>query len=305
MAIEIDIAVACNYMQHYEWWSQVFSHIIQEVQAGDITIGKVYTSGTAVVDNAKNRLAGQGLHPKRETYTDNNRNKLAGVTVGGSKLPEGFMDSTAEWVFWLDDDTVQPARTIRKLLDLRREFVSGLYFLGGPPHNPLAYVRTEQGFYRPLYKYTYGVLTKVDAVGMGCALIHKGVYRKIMEAHTVFQQPDASLIAVPNKSITSYAESELDEKVRTNVQSVIRCEGDIGEYETFTMIKPLELPDKDDNRAWPFYAMAHSRTEDLYFGELCANAGVDIWVDTTITCDHWKTKAVNYQTYLDHQKAAQ
>ena len=292
MAIEIDIAVACNYMQHYEWWSQVFSHIIQEVQAGDITIGRVYTSGTAVVDNAKNRLAGQGLHPKRETYTDNNRNKLAGVTVGGSKLPDGFMDSTAEWVFWLDDDTVQPARTIRKLLDLRREFVSGLYFLGGPPHNPLAYVRTEEGFYRPLYKYTYGVLTKVDAVGMGCALIHKGVYRKIMEAHTVFQQPDASLIAVPNTKI------ETDE-------TAPRPQLDGDRIVNGVMHRPLVRPEADDNRAWPFYAMAHSRTEDLYFGELCANAGVDIWVDTTITCDHWKTKAVNYQTYLDHQKAAQ
>lgn len=284
MPVEIDIAIACNYMQHYEWWSGVFSNIIQEVQHGDITIGKVFTSGTAVVDNAKNRLAGQWVHGKRENYTDNNRNKLVGTTLNGKKLPEGFMDSTAEWVFWLDDDTVQPQRTIKRLLDLRREFVSGLYFLGGPPHNPLAYVRTPEGFYRPLYKYTYGTLTKVDAVGMGCALIHKNVYKKIMDTHIVFQQPDASLTAIANTAIeTDDAAPRMQLAGDRIVNGVLH--------------RPLVRPDEDDNRAWPFYAMAHSRTEDLYFGELCANAGVEIWVDTTITCDHWKTKAVNYDTY--------
>ena len=203
MAIEVDIAVACNYMQHFEWWSEVFANIINEVQLGDITIGKIYTSGTAVADNSKNRLVGAEVQGRRLSDTDNNRNRLVGIDVSGKGNTEGFMSSDAEWVFWMDDDTVPPRGTIKKLLDLRRDIVAGLYFLGGPPHNPLAYVRTEEGFYRPIYNYTPGTLTQVDAVGMGCTLVHKDVYRKIMDAHEVFLRPNASMIPMPKDKIVA------------------------------------------------------------------------------------------------------
>lgn len=288
MPVEIDIAVACNYMQHYEWWSEVFANIINEVQAGDITIGKIFTSGTAVLDNAKNRITGAWIqHEKREQMTDANRNKLVGVGADGQYKEDGFMASSAEWVFWMDDDTVPPKGAIKKLLDLRREIVAGLYFLGGAPHNPLAYVRTEEGFYRPLYNYTYGVLTKVDAIGMGCTLIHKDVYRKIFDAHVVYARPNASLIAVPKSAIiqSPYAPGYSGTHVENDV-----------------LIMPLSKPGEDDNRAFPFYAMEYGRTEDLHFGELCANAGIDIYIDSTITCKHWKTKAVDYETYVKYAR---
>ena len=285
MAVEIDIAVACNYMQHYEWWSEVFPNIIREVQAGDIEIGKVFTSGTAVIDNAKNRIAGAWVSDKRKSMTDYNRNQIVGVGADGQAKEDGFMSSSAEWVFWIDDDTVPPKGTIKKLLDLRREVVGGLYFLGGPPHNPLAYIRNEQGFYRPLYNYAPGVLTQIDGIGMGCTLVHKDVYRKIMDAHEVFCRPNASMLAVPKASIIEnpYAPAYETQHV-----------------ENGCLIMPLLKPEPDDNRAWPFYAMEYGRTEDLHFGELCANAGVPIYVDTSITCKHWKTKNVDYETYREY-----
>lgn len=283
--IDIDIAVACNYMQHYEWWSQVFSNIIAEVQADWIRVGKVYTSGTAVIDNARNRITGAWINDKRESMTDANRNKLVGVGADGQLKEDGFMSSPAEWVFWLDDDTVPPKGAIHNLLELRREFVAGLYFLGGPPHNPLAYVRDEGGFYHPIYNYTPGTLTKVDAVGMGCTLIHKDVYRKVMDAHQAFVRPNGSIMAVAKKDIINnpYAPEYKTVHVENGVH-----------------IMPLREPAEDDNRAFPFYAMEYGRTEDLHFGELCANAGVEIYVDTNITCEHWKTKSVNYETYRNY-----
>jgi hypothetical protein len=242
----------------------------------------MFSCGTALVDNSRNRLAGAWLDDKRQSMTDANRNHIVGINAYGMDREDGFMYSPAEWVFWMDDDTVPPRGTIKKLLDLRREMVAGMYFLGGAPHNPLAYVRTEEGFYRPMYKYTYGSLVQVDAVGMGCTLIHKDVYRKIMASHEVFQRPNASLIPVPKAAVG--VDPYAPQYDRTHVVND-------------TLIMPLTKPGEDDTRAWPFYAMEYGRTEDLHFGELCANAGVPIFIDTTINCKHWKTKNVDYQTY--------
>lgn len=282
----VDIAIACNYMQHYEWWSAVFANILYEVQHGYIRIGKIYASGSAVADNAKNRLTGAwSVDPKRLNATDINRNTLVGVTANGDKLPDGFMSSSdAEWVFWIDDDTVPPKGAITRLLELRRELVGGLYFRDGAPYPPLAYVRREGGFYSPLYNYTPGTLTRVDGIGMGCTLIHKNVYEKIANAHELFQRPNASLLPIRKNLVIEGGTPIVDEPTVINDM----------------LVMPLTRPRPDDNRPWPFYAMEYGRTEDLHFGELCANAGVDIYVDTTITCDHWKTKAVTYQTYREH-----
>lgn len=285
-ATAIDIAIACNYMQHFEWWGSVFTNLIYEVQHGDITIERLFTSGSAVPDNSKNRTVGTWVHEKREKLTDVNRNKLVGVGVNKDKLPDGFMNSPAEWVFWIDDDTVPPKGAVKRLLDLRREIVAGLYFLGGEPHNPLAYLRKEDGFYSPLYNYTPGILTEVDGVGMGCTLIHKSVYEKIMDAHEVFQRPNATLFPIPKKDVDQMRE----------VGFAVDAPKVIGDC----LVMPLSRPGEDDNRAWPFYSMEYCRTEDLHFGELCQNAGIKIFVDTTVTCEHWKSKAVTYETYRDH-----
>lgn len=296
-AIEVDIAVACGYMQHYEWWTEVFANIIHEVQIGDITIGKMFSCGTALVDNSRNRIVGAWLDEKRQSMTDANRNHVVGINANGLEREDGFMYSPAEWVFWMDDDTVPPRGTIRKLLDLRRELVAGMYFLGGPPYNPLAYVRNEEGFYRPLYKYAYGSLVQVDAVGMGCTLVHKDVYRKIMEAHEVFSRPNASLMPVPKKHIIPHAmlHHHLDNMDLETVAN-LPWPAVYGSH----LVMPLTKPEPDDPRAWPFYAMEYGRTEDLHFGELAQNAGVQIWIDTSINCKHWKTRNVNYQTYREY-----
>jgi hypothetical protein len=106
-----------------------------------------------------------------------------------------------------------------------------------------------------------------------------------MDAHEVYCRPNASLLAVPKSAI-------LTDPMFPQYQSA--------QVVNDTLVMPLTKPEEDDNRAWPFYAMEYGRTEDLHFGELCANAGVKIWVDTSITCKHWKTKNVDYETYRDY-----
>ena len=290
-AIEVDIAIACNYVQHYEWWSNVLTNILAEVQHGDIAIGKIAANAKAMPDVGKNGNIGAPL--KRYSLTDMNRSQIVGVNSKGEKMPEGLMQGNAEWVMWLDDDTVPPKGAIRRLLDLRREVAAGLYFLTSPGNAPCAYVRRESGFYSNIYNYTPGVLTRVDAVGMGCTLIHKNVYQKIMDTHELFQRPDASLLVIPKKNLI------VDPYYTENAKNTVVVNDN-------TLVMPLTKPEDDDNRAWPFYAMEYGRTEDFHFAELCRNAGVEIYIDTTITCDHWKTHSVNYETYLEslHERFA-
>ena len=107
--IKVDLAIACNYMQHMEWWRDVFTNILREVQHGDILIERIAAVGTAVPDNSKNRQVGAWVHEgRRGSLTDINRNTIVGLSANGKELPDGFWQSDAEWVMWLDDDTVQP-----------------------------------------------------------------------------------------------------------------------------------------------------------------------------------------------------
>lgn len=288
MAAKVDIAIACGYVQHSAWWTEVFSNIIWEVQRGDISIGAVISSESALPDVAKNRTAGAWIYEdKRNKLTDANRNILAGIDLQGNKLPQGFMQSDADYVMWIDDDTVPPKGAIRKLMDLGREIVAGVYFLGGEPHNPLIYVRQADGFYRAIVNYARGTLIEVDSTGMGCTLIHKSVYQKIMDGHELFQRPNASIMPV-HKSLI------FDDEVGDGGESHIS-----GGY----LHMPLTRPKTDDNRTWPFYALEYGRTEDHHFCELAKNVGIKIYADTTITCKHYKTKTITEQTYLEHLHA--
>ena len=174
---------------------------------------------------------------------------------------------------------------IRSLIDLKRDIAAGLYFMSSPPHYPLAYIRTEEGFYRNLDHYTAGSLVEVDAVGMGCTLIHKSVYQRIMDTHEVFLRPNASMVVVSkNDIIIDPHAPDYDRMIVSNN----------------TLVTPLAKPAEDDNRPWPFYLMEYMRTEDLHFAELCHHTGIKTYVDTTITCDHWKTLSVNYDSYREH-----
>ena len=266
----IDIGVACSGQQSPKWWSNIFPNLIAEMQQGWITIGKVQAVSSALPDHNKNNALYQ---KKRNNLTDANR----------VEVTTGFLSGKSDWIFWIDDDTVPPFGTVHQLLQKQRDFISGLYFLPGPPHNPIAYLRQADGAYYPLWDYPEGALTQVDSVGMGCTLIHRSVYEKIMEAHAEFTRPNGSILVIPKRL------------VKGSVATIGK------EKEPFIKGGVLHMPvlpkDPDDPRPFPFYALEYGRTEDHHFCELAAEVGVKPWVDTTIECSHLKIQETTVEDY--------
>jgi hypothetical protein len=242
-------------------------------QSKGVKIGRIHAVGSALPDHNKNYVIDdqRGVAPREEKrrneLTDANRSTIVG----------GFLHGDSDWLWFLDDDTVPPKGALSHLLGLGREFVGGVYYLAKPPHNPIAYYRTDDGTYAALLNYPVGGLFQVDSIGMGCTLIHRSVFERIQNQHEVFLRPNGSLIPIHKDKIKG---GEWDAKAEEYVEN--------GVYHM-----PLTKRHPDDRRPWPFFALEYGRTEDHHFCELAASVGVRPYLDTTLVCNHFKLRAIN------------
>jgi len=288
---KVEVAAVCTQAQPSEFWSTVMARLLLEQEAG-VEITRIQAVRSALPDYGKNTEVGAmaPVHQKnRNSKTDANRNRVIGGKVNGELLENGFLASDSEWLFFMDDDTVMPRLAISKLLSLGREFAAGVYFTDGPNTIPLMYKRDTNGLYHALDNYAKGAVIQVDAVGMGCALIHRSVFEKIMEAHTVLQRPNGALFPVHNSKIKGKipVREKMDEPFVRN-----------GVYHAQVSV-PM-----GNQRGWPFYLMEFGRTEDLHFCELAASVGIKPYVDTTIVCDHLKLGPINEERFKKYRKEA-
>lgn len=278
---KVDIAVACSAHQIPSWWSPVMSMLLRTDRSASLEIGMIRAVSSAVPDSNKNTTI--GAYKRRSSLTDYNRNEI---------VNKGFLDGDAEWIFWIDDDTVPPEHTIEHLVSLGRPFVAGVYFLPTEPYNPIAYKIRDDGLYHAVYNYPKGALIEVDSVGMGCTLIHRSVYENILEEYEVFQRMNGSLLPVHKSQVMKPVVSEHTKKKLPYVRA--------GEYR-----EQVITLREDENREFPFYLLEHGRTEDHYFCEMAAKVGIKPYLDTAIECDHYKHRAVNvddYQKLIDSEE---
>ena len=283
---KVELAIVADAAQPPQWWSTVFARLISE-HGNTVDIARTHSVTTALPDNGKNAHIFAPIAPleqvRRNSRTDVNRNVAVGVAVNKDHDNGFFMGGKADWVFWLDTDVVPPPGVITRLLSLRRDFVGGVYFLGDNLHDPLIYMREPEGTYKALRYYEKGTLIPVDAIGMGCTLIHRSVYEKVLEEHVVFSRPNGSLFPVH--------------------KSMIRDKVSVAEGEPYVengvYHLPLREPVQNDTRPWPFYAMEYGRTEDMHFCELTANVGIRPYVDTSIECAHLKLQPIERHHQLE------
>lgn len=88
-----------------------------------------------------------------------------------------FLQSSFEWLMFLDDDVFAPEETFERLSSHGLDVVSGLYYHKVEPIEPLAYVDRGTHFEVPP-DFAIGKLIEVDLGGAGCLLIH----RRVLEA---------------------------------------------------------------------------------------------------------------------------
>jgi hypothetical protein len=278
----IDIGIACAPSQSPDWWNPVMALILETDRTEGLTIGKVRSVSSALPDHNKNNTIGQVK--RRWSLTDANRNEV---------INQGFIKDGADWIFWIDDDTVPPPGTISRLIMLGREFVAGLYFYPRKPYNPIAYKRQQDsGLYYPVYNYPKGALIEVDSVGMGCTLIHRTVYEEIQKQHIVFERQNGSLFPVHKSNVRKPFVTKHDKREPGMVR--------YGEYRE--KVTPM---DEGDDRPFPFYLLEHGRTEDHHFCELAESVGVKPYIDTTITCEHWKMGMTTEEDYEREMELAE
>ena len=80
----VDIGVACNTNQTFQWWSTVMLMLLSEEKSGNIEIGQLRTVGSAVPDHNKNNIIGDSK--RRTRLTDYNRQEVT----------KGFLSGEAE-----------------------------------------------------------------------------------------------------------------------------------------------------------------------------------------------------------------
>lgn len=272
------------------WASQIIGKLLLEQDLG-IEFTHIHQASSAVPDHSKNNIVAANAAPAEEKdragKTDENRNIIVGTNALGQHDPQGFMASDADYMFWMDDDTIPPDRAVSHLVNLGRPFVAGVYFLGQAPYTPLAYYQREDGLYHALYDYPKGTLVPVDLVGMGCTLIHKSVYQAILDNYIVYQRKNGSLLPVHRDDI----KDEKDYK-----------KGDKPYVRDGYYHMPIQRVEPDDNRTWPFYGMEYGRTEDHYFCEMAVRCGFQPWIDTNVECDHLKLHGFNKGHYTEDLK---
>lgn len=249
---KIAVGIPCYGAQDPEWWSQLAINMAVWGREYELTL--IVASTMAA---------------------DHNRNDIV----------DRFLKSDAEWLFWIDADTVVPMGAIRRLLATGKTLASGLYYGKHPPHNPIAYVRYNKAYVsiERTQNWEKGEIIPVDASGMGCMLTHRSVYEDIKENFTILQRDGGGLVPVQNKNIIG----AIDEK-HEHDGKVYK-----GQFRT-RMLQPTI-----ENMRFPFFGLEFGRTEDIWFFELAAIVGHKVWLDTSLECGHLRPKAFTGEEYRE------
>jgi hypothetical protein len=121
----------------------------------------------------------------------------AAIDFARERTVEDALETGSEWLLFLDSDVIPPVEVFGLLARHERPVVSGLYYVDGEQPHPAAWVldgddrpstlgvdqsgrlvADDDGEPQPLEPNENGLVT-VDAIGLGCVLVHASVFEDI------------------------------------------------------------------------------------------------------------------------------
>lgn len=99
------------------------------------------------------------------------------IHVARNKIVSSFLDSDADWLFFLDADLHLQPNTIKLMMEKNYPLLSGLYYTRYPPIMPVCWNITSKG--KEVVNFKNGDIVKADAGGAGCLLISRQVLEKL------------------------------------------------------------------------------------------------------------------------------
>jgi hypothetical protein len=255
-----------SYGPQSPYWFLPFGECLANLYKEDIEFDDIFWQGSAAIDLNRNQVVHRWLR-----------------------------DGDSEWLWWIDADNPPQLGAVRRLLELEREMVSGLYYseFKGGKIKPIAYVKNKHGSYHTIdqvVKWERGEILQVDAVGMGCFLTHRSVYEDIKDNYTVYERDSGGIVCLRDEDIIQgeipdkFVEHPYAGKVKNGIYYDRLCQ----QYVTDTK--------------FPFFLSQNTRTEDMPFCELVKELGYEIWVDTSIESGHVKDMVWRGSDYRDQYR---
>jgi hypothetical protein len=216
---------------------------------------------------------------------DNNRNRIS----------HEFLKSRAEYIAWVDTDNDQGLGWVARLIEHKKPIVGGVYFRRDfDKPTPIAYTREADGRYRSIPGYTRGEIIPVDASGMNCMLVHRSVFEKIQGQFQKFLDQNGRMMIVHRDDIEG---NVLDSTIDPTDGKVIN-----GQMRTRLRNPPYN---PDGPGVFPFFSQEYNRSEDYHFYEAIKRVGEQIYLDTSIECNHHTFAPVNgshYRAWIHQQR---
>jgi hypothetical protein len=217
-----------------------------------------------------------GLLTATSMATDINRNSIV----------EEFLNTTNDWLVWIDGDNPMPTHGIRRLLDTAKDgktIVSGIYYQKAEPYIPVVFRRLPNNRYTELNEWNHGEIIEIDMAGMGCCVTHRSVFEDMREQFVPMQRWAGGIVPVHRDDIKgSIPESS----------GVARPRFRDGQWhETYSRPEPHAI------RFWPWFYLEYGKTEDVTFYENAQRAGHFAYCDTSVESPHIGTWKVDGQVY--------
>ncbi len=252
----------------------MINDIIEKVKKGEIQIDTIIGipsyDGTLMPETQKcvDQLVGYNLHndipialyPAYGSMIAKNRNNILTAAI----------KAKVKYCLMIDTDMVFPVETLDRLKARKKPIISVKYHAKQHPFSPIMYKRTSNKSWRSILEWKEDVI-QVDAIGGGFLLIDVEAIKDLKPPYFAFP---------------TVLQHLMWEKLS----------------ELFTDTVAARNPEKIIKEAQKIYDTERYNVdiigEDCYFSELCRQANIPIFVDTTIKIEHLGTYGFGEQDFF-------